>query len=258
MKEPRTPNRKKGGRSPALAKESSNTKLFADDYVTVGKLIKSWGKSESEVIRIIIFDWLRSNRVRALGQDEAAEQVRAVYERVISEQVAPLARGIEEIKRALASSADKAGAHSVSGQAGANAPGGNLRELIDGVRALMEQTASDLSESGAQQLEQIERVVSAQALTNALLGETFASVWSARDWLIRYLVEVDMLGQDKQPDEVDIALGKEKLVLWREASRNISILEDELDVPDELRISLSEQVLHAGALPAAAESYQGT
>ena len=90
MKEPRTPNRKKGGRSPALAKESSNTKLFADDYVTVGKLIKSWGKSESEVIRIIIFDWLRSNRVRALGQDEAAEQVRAVYERVISEQLAPL------------------------------------------------------------------------------------------------------------------------------------------------------------------------
>jgi hypothetical protein len=67
-----------------------------------------------------------------------------------------------------------------------------------------------------------------------------------------------MLGQDKQPDEVDIALGKEKLVLWREASRNISILEDELDVPDELRISLSEQVLHAGALPAAAESYHGT
>ena len=45
-------------------------------------------------------------------------------------------------------------------------------------------------------------------------------------------------------------LGKEKLVLWSEASRNISILEDELDVPDELRISLSEQVLHAGALPA--------
>lgn len=84
------------------------------------------------------------------------------------------------------------------------------------------------------------------------------TVASTGDWLIRYLVEVDMLGQDKQPDEVDIALSKEKLVLWSEASRNISILEDELDVPDELRISLSEQVLHAGAPPAAAESYQGT
>ncbi len=57
---------------------------------------------------------------------------------------------------------------------------------------------------------------------------------------------------------MNIALGKEKLVLWSEASGNISILEDELDVPDELRISLSEQVLHAGAPPAAAESYHGT
>lgn len=81
MKEPRTPNRKKGGRSPALAKESSNTKLFADDYVTVGKLIKSWGKSESEVIRIIIFDWLRSNRVRARS---AKMRRRSRYERSMS------------------------------------------------------------------------------------------------------------------------------------------------------------------------------
>src|SRR5215208_6143673 len=65
MKEPRTPDRKKGGRRPVLAKESSNAKLFADDYVTVGKLIKSWGKTESEVIRIIVYDWLRANRARA-------------------------------------------------------------------------------------------------------------------------------------------------------------------------------------------------
>src|SRR5205085_3396831 len=116
MKEPRTPNRKKGGRRAALAKESSNTKLFTDDYVTVGKLINSWGKTESEVIRIIVYDWLRCNRVRALGQDEAAETVRAVYERVVSEQVAPLARGIEEIKRVLASPADKVGTLLTNGQ----------------------------------------------------------------------------------------------------------------------------------------------
>jgi hypothetical protein len=88
MKEPRTPDRKKGGRRPVLAKESSNAKLFADDYVTVGKLIKSSRKTESEVIRIIVYDWLRANRVRALGQDEAAEAVRGVYEPVVSEQVA--------------------------------------------------------------------------------------------------------------------------------------------------------------------------
>ena len=91
MKEPKGPNQRRGGRAPAKAKVSSSTKLYADDYVTVGKLIEAWGKSESEVIRLIVYDWLRSNRVRALGRDEASEEVRAVYERVVSEQVAPLA-----------------------------------------------------------------------------------------------------------------------------------------------------------------------
>ncbi|HEU4594633.1 MAG TPA: hypothetical protein VFS10_05645 [Pyrinomonadaceae bacterium] len=254
MKEPRTPDRKKGGRRPVLAKESSNAKLFADDYVTVGKLIKSWGKTESEVIRIIVYDWLRANRVRALGQDEAAEAVRGVYERVVSEQVAPLVRGIEEIKRALALSEGKARMISVNEEADASAYNGEFRELIDGVRALVEQAASDLSESGVFQLERIERLERAVALGNALLGETFASVWSARDWVIRFLVEVDMFSRNKSPDEVEDAVAKEKLVLWREAARNIGFVEEELGVPDALRISLSERVRHAGEPSATAES----
>src|SRR2546423_3018471 len=134
MKEPRTPNRKKGGRRAALAKESSNTKLFADDYVTIGKLINSWGKSESEVIRIIVYDWLRCNRVCALGQDEAAETVRAVYERVVSEQVAPLTRGIEEIKRALPLSAGQVRRLPADREGGLNAPPGGPGGVFDAVR----------------------------------------------------------------------------------------------------------------------------
>jgi hypothetical protein len=236
MKEPRTPDRKKGGRRAALAKESSNTKLFVDDYVTVGKLIKSWGKSESEVIRIIVYDWLRANRVRALGQDEAAQTVRAVYERVVSEQVAPLARGIEEIKRALASSAGEVGMLSANGEAATSALGGDPWEFLDAVRALVEEAASDLSESGAQQLELVERVAKAQSLTNALLGETYAAAWSSRDWLVRYVIEVDILSRDKQPDEVDEVVRQEKLLLMREASDKIWRLEEFLKIPTELRL----------------------
>jgi hypothetical protein len=127
--------------------------------------------------------------------------------------------------------------------------------MIACVRGLVEQAASDLSESGLFQFERIERLERAVALTNALLGETFASAWSARDWIIRFLVEVEMFGHDKSPDEVEDAVAKEKLVLWREAGRNISFVEDELGVPDDLRISLSERVLHAGEPSATAESY---
>lgn len=127
--------------------------------------------------------------------------------------------------------------------------------MVAGVRALVEQAASDLSESGIFQFERIERLERAVALTNALLGETFASVWSARDWVTRYMVEVEMFGHGKSPDEVEEAVAKEKLVLWREAARNISFVEEELGISDELRISLSERVLHAGEPSATAESY---
>lgn len=243
MKEPRTPSAKKGGRRPKLSKKSSNTKLYADDHVTVGKLVGSWGKPESEVIRVIVSDWLRSNRVRAMGRDEAAEEVRGVYERVISEQVAPLARGIEELNKKLGALQGVDSSPAAGAKASAAAPAGEFRELIAGVRALVEQAAGDLSESSALQLERIERVARAQALTNALLGETFGAAWSTRDWLIRYLVEVDMLGRDQQPDDVEDALRKEKLVLRDEAGRTIGSLEDDLGVPDGLRITLSDALL---------------
>lgn len=64
-----------------------------------------------------------------------------------------------------------------------------------------------------------------------------------------------MFSRNKSPDEVEESVAKERLVLWREAARNIGFVEDELGVPDKLRISLSEQILHAGAPPAAAEGY---
>lgn len=253
MKEPRTPSSKKGGKKPRLAKESSNTKLYSDDYVTIGKLISSWGKTESEVLRIIVFDWMRSNRVRALGQDEAAEEVRAVYERVVSEQVAPLARDLAEIKRALAGGTQQ---NTTAAAQGNQAPAGRasaVGESVAGLRALVEQAAGDLTESGSIQLEKIERLERAMALALSLLGETFSSTWMVRDFVIRYLVEVDMAGQNKGPDDIDDAVKKEKLVLVREASNSIGRLEETHQVPEGLRITLSELAAVSGGQGVAGE-----
>lgn len=247
MKEPRTPSSKKGGKRPALAKKSSNTKLFADDHMTVGKPSEPEGRRTRKSSGLSSMTGSGPTGC-ALGRDEAAEAVRGVYERVVSEQVAPLVRAVEEIKRALALSESRAGIIPADGDAEALPPGGEFRESIAGVRQLVEQAASDLSESGLFQLERIERLERAAALTNALLGETFASVWSARNWIIRYMVEVEMFGHDKSPDEVEDAVGKEKLVLWREAAQNIGFVEEELGIPDALRISLSERVQHGDDL----------
>lgn len=253
MKEPRTPSAKKGGKRPALAKKSSNTKLFADDHVTVGKLTGSWGKAESEVIRIIVSDWLRSNRVRAMGRDEAAEEVRGVYERVVSEQVAPLARDLAEIKRALAGGTQLNAASHAPGNQAPVSRAAAAGESVAGLRALIEQAAGDLTESGSIQLEKIERLERAMALALSLLGETFSSTWMVRDFVIRYLVEVDMAEQNKAPDDIDDAVRKEKLVLVREASNSIGLLEETHQLPEELRITLSELSAVSGGRGAAGE-----
>jgi hypothetical protein len=109
-----------------------------------------------------------------------------------------------------------------------------------GLRALIEQAAGDLNESGAIQLEKIERLERAMSPALSLLGETFSSTWMVRDFVIRYLVEVDMAGQNKGPEDIDDAVSKEKLVLLREASNSIGQLEEAHEVPEELRITLTE------------------
>jgi hypothetical protein len=253
MKEPRIRGKKSKGRSPDLAKKPINTKLYSDDYITVGKLTASWGKSDSEVLRIIVADWLRSNRVRAMGRDEAAEEVRGVYERVVSEQVAPLARDLAEIKRALAGGTQL---NTAAAAPGNQAPVGRAAvagESVAGLRALIEQAAGDLTESGSIQLEKIERLERAMAMALSLLGETFSSTWMVRDFVIRYLVEVDMAGQNKAPDDIDDAVEKEKLVLVREASNSIGLLEAAHQLPEELRITLSEFAAVSGGRGAAGD-----
>lgn len=253
MKEPRISGKKSKGRSPDLAKKPINTKLYADDYITVGKLTASWGKSDSEVLRIIVADWLRSNRVRAMGRDEAAEEVRGVYERVVSEQVAPLARDLAEIKRALAGGTQLNPSAAAPGNQAPVGRAAAAGESVAGLRALIEQAAGDLTESGSIQLEKIERLERAMALALSLLGETFSSTWMVRDFVIRYLVEVDMAGQNKAPDDIDDAVRKEKLVLLREASNSIELLEEAHQLPEERRITLSELAAVSGGRGAAGD-----
>lgn len=242
MKKPSGPGGKRGQRRPVFAKPTSSTKLFAEDFKAVDSLTRTWGETPAGVIRLIVYDWLRSQRVRSLGRDEASEEVRGVYERVVSEQVAPLAAGILELKGLLGKrqpAAPQSGTLPLLEEGQVT----QLAAMIEGLRRTVEQTASDLAESGATQLDQLERLVKLIKLSNALAGESFGATWSVRDWVIRYLVEVDMLSHDKQPDVIAEAVGDEKLVLWREARGHIANVEDDLGVGEDDHIILSEQIL---------------
>jgi hypothetical protein len=246
MKKPLMPGGKKGRRRPVFAKPTSSTKLYADDYKTVDSLAATWGETPAGVIRIIVHDWLRSQRVRSLGRDEASEAVRGVYERVVSEQIAPLAAGILELKNLLGnrtSSWAQPAAGSRSPLEEGQVP--QLAVMIESLRRTVEQASSDLAESGVTQLEQLERLAKLIRLSNRLSGENFAATWAVRDWVIRFLVEVDMLSHDKQPDDVAEAVSSEKLVLWGEARDHVALVEDDLGVTEEDHITISEQI-HAG------------
>jgi hypothetical protein len=243
MKKPSVPGGKRGQRKRIFAKTTSSTKLFVDDYKTVGDLMNAWDETEAGVIRIIVHDWIRSQRVRALGRDEASEQVRAVYERVVSEQVAPLAAGILELKGLLGQrpAPDVSPISSRLWPPSQDVHVAQLAVMIESLRRTVEQAASDLSENGVTQLEQLERL----AKLIRLSGENFAAMWAVRDWIIRFLVEVDMLSHDKQPDAVAEAVSSEKLLLWHEARDMVALVEDDLGVAEEDYITLSEQI-HAG------------
>jgi hypothetical protein len=246
MKKPSVPGGKRGQRKRVFSRTTSSTKLFADDYKTVDSLAAAWGETTAGVIRIIVHDWLRSQRVRALGRDETTEQVRAVYERVVSEQVAPLAAAVRGLKDLLENrtslQAQPAAGSRVQLEEGQVA---QSAVVIESLRRTVEQAASDLTESGVTQLEQMERLSKLIRLSNRLAGENFAATWAVRDWIIRFLVEVEMLSHNKQPDAVAEAVSSEKLVLWREARDMVALIEDDLDVTEEDQITLSEQI-HVG------------
>jgi hypothetical protein len=244
MKKPSVPGGKRGQRRPVFAKPTSSTKLYADDYKTVDSLAATWGETPAGVIRIIVHDWLRSQRVRSLGRDEASEAVRGVYERVVSEQVAPLAAAVLELKGLLGKRASSQTQPAVGscppleeGQVS------QLAVMIESLRRTVEQAASDLSDNGVTQLEQLERLAKLIRLSNRLSGENFAATWAVRDWVIRFLVEVDMLSHDKQLDDVAEAVSSEKLLLWHEARDHVALVEDDLGVAEEDHIILSEQIL---------------
>src|SRR5437588_7092036 len=244
MKKPSVPGGKRGQRKRIFSRTTSSTKLFVDDYKTGGTLMGAWDETEAGVIRIIVHDWLRSQKVRALGRDEASEAVRGVYERVVSEQIAPLAAGILELKGLLGNrtsprAQSAAGSHPQLEEGQVS----QLAVMIESLRRTVEQASSDLAENDAAQLEQLERLAKLIRLSNALAGENFAATWAVRDWVIRFLVEVDMLSHDKQPDAVAEAVSSEKLLLWSEARDMVALVEDDLGVAEEDHTTLSEQIL---------------
>ncbi len=229
-------SRTSGNRKPRLHKTTSSAKLFNDDYKTVHTLTTTWGVSPGEVIRLIVYDWLRTQRVKELGDD--SDSTKPSYERMLDEKLTPLIEAVRLLQRNVSR------ATSDFTEQSPQAPGSILRAIED-LRGLVEQASSDLAETGNQQLDHLQTLTKAVGLTNSLAGENFIANWMIRDMLLRYIVEVELMSKHSNPDDLERAVGDEKHVLWREGRQQVDHLQSGSELPEALRFNHSEQIFQA-------------
>jgi hypothetical protein len=232
-----------------IARPNSSTHLFTDDYKEVLDICQTEGIKESEALRLIVSDWIRDKKVEALGKDQLEDPIRRVYERVISEQIAPLVESVKTMKSVVERLSRGGGASPDKSQPSASPMPQTLGllEAIAELRQMLEQTGSDLTESGAAQMEQLEQIHKSQLTLQSIGSETFATGWTITDLIIRYLVEADLRAQNKEPDEVESEVAAERRGLRLEGLKKIAGIEAFFNLPDEFR--LAQLVLSSRTFP---------
>lgn len=238
-----------GTKKRKIAKPNSSTHLFTDDYKEVLDICQAEGIKESEAIRLIVSDWLRSKKVEALGKDQVEDPIRRVYERVIGEQIAPLVETVQALKTALekqpkvrTSLPEPPPSNSTQ-----TSQFSALLESIAELKQMLEQTGSDLTEAGAAQMNQLELIHKSQLTLQSIGSETFAAGWTISDLIIRYLVEADLRAQNMEPESVESEVASERRGLRLEGLNKIASIEEFFDLPEEFR--LAQLVLSSRTFP---------
>lgn len=234
-----------------IARPSCGTHLFEDDYKEIIGMCKAEGVKESEALRLIVSEWFRDQRVKALGKDNVEDPIRRIYERVIGEQLEPLFDTVRNVKSMVEKLSTARPLPPPSSNSSAPIPDNSAGILvaINELKSLLEQTGGDLAENGAAVMEQLDSIQKSQTTLQAISSETFANGWTIADLLIRYLVEVNLREQQKSQDEVEEEVMAERRGLRLEGLRKIADIEDYLKLPDGLRIA--QLVLGSRAFPMA-------
>lgn len=232
-----------------LCKQTSGTKLYQDDHKELVKICERNQQTEGEVLREIVSDWLRGKRVETLGRNQVEDPIRRIYERVIGEQIAPLVENIKTLKSAV-ESFSKGEVNKPQTTSRPSFSGDEIVRIlgsIDELRSLLEQTGSELSETGAAQMNQLDQLHQSQLALQTIGSETFASSWTIADLFIRYLVEVDLRTQEMEPDRVEQIVAGERRGLRLEGLNKIAEIESFFQLPEKYR--LAQQVLTSRTFP---------
>lgn len=234
----------RGRRKKTVMKVPCSSKLYADTYRQLKAYVKAQNTTESEAIRDILDDWFRIKRVQALGKDETTSPVRQIYERVMEEKLQPLVNTVEQLNDRLQGFSGKNSGPESLAQAGEfSTIASDLKEI----KATLESTASSLHYDAGEQMGQLEQMEQSQETIRSISCETFAATWSILDFIIRYLVEVDLKDQRKPPAEVEKMVAGERRLLRLEGLKLVAMVEDFLKLPQKMR--LAESVHATGNFP---------
>jgi hypothetical protein len=216
-----------------LCKQTSGTKLYQDDHKEVVKICDRNQQTEGEVIRKIVSDWLRGKRVEALGRNQVEDPVRRIYERVIDERINPLTNSINELKAAI-KNLPKSGSSpgSIPSTEQPATQSSELQPLLAELRELLEKTSHDVSESSETQISMLDDLLRGYKALHGIGCETFASAWSAVDFLIRYLVEPALKSQVTSLSEAEEISTDERRNLRQDSLRKIADMEAFLRLPE--------------------------
>jgi hypothetical protein len=249
-----------GSSVPALASSNSTTFLYAEDLEEIRRMVSARGKTESEVLRDVVHEWVRLKKKKILAAEAAAvpEQVGSVVEEAVARQLAPLrerqaavADGISKLLSALAGAEEDFRAEKATGDGAGRSPVPGeltslLRRLETELVATRQYVAAERAESGERldkQTRQLARLLERSRAQYTILGQSFMCGWTTLEFVVSLLVATRLRLEGLEPEEVASKTVEERVRLRERGHEMISVLENELKLSNELRLELIHNLL---------------
>ena len=246
-----------GSSVPALASSNSTTFLYAEDLEEIRRMVSARGKTESEVLRDVVHEWVRLKKKKILTA-AAPDQVGSVVEEAVARQLTPLrerqaimADGISKLLSAMTGAEEDFRAEKTTGDgAGRSTVPGELTSLLRRLEtelvATRQYVAAERAERGERlekQTWQLARLLERSRAQYTILGQSFMCGWTTLEFVVSFLVATRLRLEGLEPEEVASKTAEERVRLRERGHEMISALENELKLSNELRLELIHNLL---------------
>lgn len=202
---------KRNGQAPAdLSNRQINTHLPIPDQAVFDAERKARWPTDAHLLRHIVHEWAKKKRLATGDSKEQESTIKEIYETTVSEQLEPVKKSISAILERLDQLTDPSQPAATSETrltttAGKTAPIDAIQLLellhrfsndISGTQKRLSELAQILTSTATQHGEQLslskvmmKHLLDLNKSHYHLSGQSFAAIWSALDFIQRYVVE---------------------------------------------------------------------